>query len=76
MDSEIVETRDQRPDNIIAAGFDTTRRLENFAGTLREGERVLSSPHPPRSGPPSPRGEGLNALDKGQYAPIIERNRQ
>ena len=26
--------------------------------TLREGERVCRSPHPPRSGPPSPRGEG------------------
>ena len=26
--------------------------------TLREGERVCRSPHPPRSGPPSPQGEG------------------
>ena len=34
--------------------------------TLREGERVRSSPHPPRSGPPSPRGEGLNEPDKGK----------
>ena len=30
--------------------------------TLREWERVRRSPHPPRSGPPSPRGEGLNTL--------------
>ncbi len=34
--------------------------------TLREGERVCRSPHPPRSGPPSPRGEGLNARQSGR----------
>ena len=38
----------------------TLRRI-----TLREGEWVCRSPHPPRSGPPSPQGEGLNALDYG-----------
>ena len=37
------------------------RSLSEASGrenTLREGERVRSSPHPPRSGPPSPQGEG------------------
>ena len=51
MGSEIAETGDRRPDNIIAAWFDTTRRLEYFAETLREGERVCRSPHPPQAVP-------------------------
>ena len=38
--------------------------------TLREGDRVSFSPHPPRSGPPSPRGEGLNTLEIGAGAHI------
>ena len=32
--------------------------------TLRKGERGCGSPHPPRSGPPSPQGEGLNAAER------------
>ena len=35
------------------------------ARTLREGERVCRSPHPPRSGPPSPQGEGQYARESG-----------
>ena len=46
-------------------------RTRNF--TLREGERVCSSPHPPRSGPPSPQGEGQYTLEKGNYASIVGR---
>ena len=34
--------------------------------TLRDSEGVHSSPHPPRSGPPSPQGEGLNAPESGR----------
>ena len=44
--------------------------------TLREGERVRRSPHPPltrspfstRHGFASPRGEGINALENGIYS--------
>ena len=32
--------------------------------SLREGERVCSSPHPPLSGPPSPQGEGQERAQK------------
>ena len=34
--------------------------------TLRDSKRVCRSPHPPRSGPPSPRGEGLNTAESGR----------
>ena len=37
--------------------------------TLREGERVCRSPHPPRSGPPSPQGEGQGARKFGRGCP-------
>ena len=39
-----------------------------FYFTLREGERVCGSPHPPRSGPPSPRGEGQYAVQWARLA--------
>ena len=45
------------PPSPLKTAFDT-RSFCISAGTLREGERVCRSPHPPRSGPPSPRGEG------------------
>ena len=51
--------------------------LRTFSGfslqltALREGDRVSFSPHPPLRGPPSPRGEGLNALDIRKPAPMM-----
>ena len=43
-------------------GFECPALVLFHHETLREGERVCRSPHPPRSGPPSPRGEGQYAL--------------
>ena len=40
------------------------------ARTLREGERVCRSPHPPRSGPPSPQGEGQDAAYDEAWLPL------
>ena len=36
--------------------------LFDFCFTLREGERVFRSPHPPRSGSPSPQGATAGAV--------------
>ena len=44
------------------AGVNACFPLFNFGFTLREGERVFRSPHPPRSGPPSPRGATAGAV--------------
>ena len=49
-------------------GRDTFSILRYFtsAQTLREGERVRRSPHPPRSGPPSPkRQSGVLRVESG-----------
>ena len=55
----------QRPDNAASVVLSISRCFAHRRKTLREGEQVRSSPHPPRSGPPSPQGEGLNAAFNG-----------
>ena len=57
--------------NALQVGHDFPCRARHFhiphflayrLRTLREGERVFSSPHPPRSGPPSPQGATAGAV--------------
>ena len=61
------------PPSPLKTAFDT-RSFCISAGTLREGELVRRSPHPPRSGPPSPRGEGQCARFKMGLTFPIERD--